>query len=517
MQYGVFRYLAATEHAETYRRIMLQFMAAKERFTVHQRPEEIQDALGESRDLTDALAQLVVWGNLRADPDTSRVTTVEEFNRARYIYQLTAEGESAERALAEFDRTFGATGALQSWALDDIVEQLRVLLALAAADELDEPKAAVALTTLTDRFTGLAANAQAFSGHLQRTIDLRGIDTEAFIAYKERLIGYLQRFIQDLVSRTAEIAGLLDQLPPATIERLLEAVALREARDAAPDADATADAIAPIRVLWRERFAGFRHWFVGGAGGPSQSQQLRHMAVNAIPELLSVVQRLGDRRAGRSDRTADYRTLAFWFAEAPTDDERHRLAAVAFGLAPARHLAIQHDTLESRDREPVAPSTPWRDAPAVEISPRLRATGSYERRGQPSRVRDRAAERRAIAHSVEVARIATERLRDQLLTEAQVPVGDFPITDPDARAFLLQLLGDALSQRRTPAEPVEVTSIDGTYRIEVTPGLDASTTLRLVDGWLTGPAHRVRVRETERADTERAHTVRAQTPARVDS
>ena len=496
-QYGVFRYLAASEHAETYRRIMLQFVAAKERFTVHLRPEEIQDALGERRDLTGALAQLVEWGNLKADPDTSRVATVEEFNRARFVYQLSADGESAERALGEFDRTFGATGALQSWALDDIVEQLRVLIALADAPELDESKAALALTTLTDRFTGLAANAQAFSGHLQRTIDLRGIDTEAFIAYKERLIGYLQRFIQDLVARTAEIAGLLAQLPTETVERLLEVVAIREARDAAPDADATADVLVPIRLRWNERFAGFRHWFVGGPGGQSQSQQLRHMAVNAIPELLSVVQRLGDRRAGRSDRTADYRSLALWFAEAPTDDDRHRLAAVAFGLAPARHLAIQHDTLEAREREPVAPGTSWRDAAPVEVSPRLRATGSYERRGQPSRVRDRAADRRAIQLSLEAERVATERLRSQLITDKQMPIGAFPIAEPEARAFLLQLLGDALAQRRTPDEHVEVTSIDGTYRIEVTPDFSATTTLRLIDGWLTGPSHRVRVRETK--------------------
>lgn len=389
---------------------------------------------------------------------------------------------------------------MQSWALDDIVDQLRVPLALADGPEFDEAKAALALTTLTDRFTGLAANAQAFSGHLRRTIDLRGIDTEAFIAYKERLIGYLQRFIQDLVARTAEIAGLLEQLPIATIERLLEVVAIREARDAAPDADATGDVLAPIRSRWRERFAGFRHWFVGGPGGPSQSQQLRHMAVNGIPELLSVVQRLGDRRAGRSDRTADYRSLALWFAEAPTDDDRHRLASVAFGLAPARHLAIQHDTLEVRELHPVAPGTPWREAPPVEVSPRLRATGSYERRGQPSRVRDRAAERRAIEHSVEAERLATERLRAQLVTEERMPIGEFPITEPQGRAFLLQLLGDALAQRRTPGESVEATSIDGAYLIEVEPELSAMTTLRLVDGWLTGPAHRVRVREANQSE-----------------
>lgn len=492
-RYDVFRNLGATEHADAYRAIMREFAAAKQRFIVHLRPEELAGPVGRGVDLGFLLKQLVDWGNLKADPDTSRVATVEEFNRARFVYQMTAAGESAERALSEFDRTFGAAGELQSWALEDIVEQLHAILAQLDLDTPDEAKVALALTTLTDRFTGLATNAQAFSGDLQRTIDLRGIETEAFIAYKERLIGYLQRFIQDLVARTAEIASLLERIPDSEADRVLRMVVARQARDAAPDADSGADALEDILAQWRERFAGFRQWFVGSAGSASQSQRLRHMAINAVPALLGVVQRLGERRAGRSDRVADFRTLAVWFAEAPTDDDRHRLAAVAFGLAPARHLSIEEHMLEAREREPVPPSTPWAEAPPVEISPRLRATGSYERRGQPSRVRDRAAERRAIAEAVATQRVAAERLREQLLGERPAPISEFPIVDPDARLLLLQLAGDALGRRRRPDERITATSLDGAYLVEVEPDPEGTAALAMPDGVLTGPAHRIRI------------------------
>lgn len=489
----MFRYLGATEHAEAYRAIMREFAAAKQRFIVHVRPEELAGTIGRDLDLGLLLKQLVEWGNLKADPDTSRVSTVEEFNRARFIYQMTAAGESAERALSEFDRTFGAAGELQSWALEDIVEQLHAILAQLDLEEPDEVKVALALMTLTDRFTGLATNAQAFSGDLQRTIDLRGIETDAFIAYKERLIGYLQRFIQDLVARTAEIANLLERIPETEAERVLRMVAARQARDAAPDAGEVAAALEPILVQWRERFAGFRQWFVGSAGSVSQSQRLRHMAINAVPALLGVVQRLGERRAGRSDRVADFRTLAVWFAEAPADGDRHRLAAVAFGLASARHLSIEEHMLESREREPVPPSTPWAEAPPVEISPRLRATGSYERRGSPSRVRDRERERRAIAEAVAAQRIAVERLQEQLLGEQPAPISDFPIVDADARLMLLQLAGDALGQRRQPGETITARSLDGAYLVEVQPDPDGTAALTMPDGVLTGPAHRIRI------------------------
>jgi hypothetical protein len=56
------------------------------------RPEDVVTDLGwsgETKQVVAALEKLVEWGNLCADPDTSRVTTVEDFHRARYLYQLT--------------------------------------------------------------------------------------------------------------------------------------------------------------------------------------------------------------------------------------------------------------------------------------------------------------------------------------------------------------------------------------------------------------------------------------------
>jgi uncharacterized protein DUF2397 len=70
--------------AALYRHIMRTFVDAKRRFLVHLRPEDIVDAIqGGSAD--SALTALVEWGNLRAYPDTSRVTSVEEFDRARHL------------------------------------------------------------------------------------------------------------------------------------------------------------------------------------------------------------------------------------------------------------------------------------------------------------------------------------------------------------------------------------------------------------------------------------------------
>jgi uncharacterized protein (TIGR02677 family) len=84
-----------------YRSLLRTFARAKERFIVHLRPEDIAAELRTEADdqLTLALDQLVAWGNLRADVDTSRVTTVEDFHRKRSLYQLTAAGQAAEQAI----------------------------------------------------------------------------------------------------------------------------------------------------------------------------------------------------------------------------------------------------------------------------------------------------------------------------------------------------------------------------------------------------------------------------------
>ena len=106
-------------NADLYRSLLRIFARAKERFIVHLRPEDVAAELRVDADeqLTQALDQLVVWGNLRADVDTSRVTTVEDFHRKRSLYQLTGAGQAAEQAIAFYEEAIGRRGQLQAVAL----------------------------------------------------------------------------------------------------------------------------------------------------------------------------------------------------------------------------------------------------------------------------------------------------------------------------------------------------------------------------------------------------------------
>ncbi len=514
MEHLAFSYLTAPR-SELYRAVMLAFVGAKRRFTVHLRPEDVCDALGDGTELSTvagACERLKDWGNLRADPDTSRVTTVEDFHRARYLYQLTPEGEAVEAALATYDEALGQRGALQAVALADIATQLRALHELALASEPDDAKVHLLLRSLVDRFTDLAGNAQAFMGSLQRTLDLHDADVDVFRAYKDRLIDYLQRFITDLVATGSEIAGLVVRIEERGVGPLLDAAAWREAQDAAPggEADDVADPRRAEydrrRVLWLERWQGFRAWFVSAPAHPSQAKLLRSQARAAIPRLLQVVAALNERRTGRSDRSADFRTLAVWFAQAPDDAARHRLWRSAFGLSSARHLSVDADTLARRAEEPVPATTSWAEAPPLEISPRLRRTGSYERRGKPNRVVDRSAQRRHLAALAADQSAELAAARAALATTRPVRLSELGPLDSEAFTLFLALLGDGLAALTPGRREVVTTTSDGTMAIRLIVLDDGRTaTLATADGVFSGPDHVVEILDlTEDAAVERS-------------
>ncbi|GAB3173788.1 hypothetical protein GCM10027059_45440 [Myceligenerans halotolerans] len=498
--YGPFTYLS-TPNAPLYRRVMRALLAEKERFTVHVRPEQVLATVradGGAPVTEEAVAEALEklsgesWGNLLAFPDSSRVTALEDFYRRRMLYQMSRQGEAAERALAQYDAALGTRGSLQSVALEDIVVLLTHLRdtvrAHAAGEPVDVAQAHQALRSLRERFAELAENAVAFMGSIQRTIDLYDADVEAFLAYKQQLIEYLERFINDLLVRGASIAELLAAIPPAAVDFLAVTAAEREAQDAAPDERATATAAA--RETWLRQWTGLTDWFVSSPGRDSEAKLLRARARSAIPQLLAVVSALHDKASGRTDRTQDFLTLARWFAGLPDDRSRHRLWRSAFGLTPVRHLTITGATQDAWEMAELDNSTPWSEAPPVEISPQLRRTGSFERRGKANRVADRSEKKAMLLERARQEAEQTAAARRRILTRGPRRLSAFSELDPEAFRLFLGLLGDGLAAMGPRADHAEVHTSDGELTVTLTRVPDAGiATLRTRDGELSGPDH----------------------------
>ena len=266
------------EKAAFYRCIMDVFSAAKRQYRLQLRPDEVLTEADwpspspRIEEVNSALAQLAVWGNLESQPDTARVSSLSDFYRARFLYRLSHGGEAAEAGLSVFFQTLRRRAQLQTVALEDIANGLQSLRHLidesASAEGADVAKMHEILRDLVRVFEDLAENAQAFMAGVARSLELQQAEASTVIAYKRRLIDYLERFMSDLVRRSDGIAQLIEYLS-SRIDAVFLQIAAREARDTAPGdvQDRTDEEMRRWRA-WRERWKGLRGWFLATGAEP---------------------------------------------------------------------------------------------------------------------------------------------------------------------------------------------------------------------------------------------------------
>lgn len=497
----LFRHVSA-DKAALYRCIMDVFAAAKRQYRLQLRPDEVlaegkwPDTPPRIEEVNAALAQLGAWGNLESQPDMARVSSLSDFYRARFLYRLSQGGEAVEAAMSTFVQTMRRRAELQTVALEDITNRLQALQALVGsgvdADIADVAKIHETLRDLVRVFEGLAENAQAFMAGIARSIELQQADANAVVAYKRRLIDYLERFMGDLVRRSDTIARTVLALSPH-IDTMLGLVAEREARDAAPvDVQDQVEERSRRWDAWRERWRGLRGWFLHTGHEPPQAELLRARARSAIPQFLGAIHAINERRSGRSDRSADFRALALWFLDCADESQAHKLARAAFALNPARHFSLNPEA----DRELPA-STPWADAPPLKIHPRLREYGEAAPRGPLPAIRDRGDARAALARQMAEESRQMDAARRHLATGRPTRLSDLGELDPYAFGLFLNVLGEALAEQREPDAAIERDSADGLLHIRLEP-LDPDSHARIVtpNGVFAGRDHVITITST---------------------
>src|SRR5437016_14133765 len=141
---------------------------------------------------------------------------------------MSPAGEAAEAALSVFEQSLKRPGELQAAALDDIRKQLSQVISLSYREDVDDAEVFNTFSLLRQRFEELTAQAQRFIGGLQRRMELQGLNVESFLAYKQRLIDYLERFLSHLVLAAHEIAMTIRSIDPERIAPLLPRAGERE-------------------------------------------------------------------------------------------------------------------------------------------------------------------------------------------------------------------------------------------------------------------------------------------------
>ncbi len=494
-QVDAFRY-ATVPNAPTYRAIVQVCYEAMQRYVIELRPHDILRALRESGlavdvdDIdtleTEYLEPLKRWGNLAATADPAGVERLEDFYRRRLVYHLTEVGEAAHRAVSEVERTVGRSGSLQTNMLVKIRDGLAALADGAARADPDE-----LLRLLHDvhtAFDTLTHEANRFMTDLGAVLsgDRSDEDDERFVAFKQAVLAYISRFVEQLRGLADEILAHLDAVETADPAALIDCAA------ASPDLpDFSGDGAGPAR--WaadqRERWVGIVSWFRGSdADDEPTVERLASFAVGAVVTLTRTLARLNDRRGRPVDRTTDFLTLARWFAACDSDADAHRLWRTAFGLHSARHVH-----LAEADPELTSTRSSWWEATPVEVPTRLRTHGSTPRQGRHPRAADFSDQRRwlaARAHrereqlELALARLAGRPLR--LSDVAELDVGEFDL--------LLSLLDAALSTPRDANGIRATRTSDGRLHVALHPPVGSTTTtLATPAGRLHAPDYRVEI------------------------
>ncbi len=453
---------------------MEAFADAKSGFLLHLRPAEVAGRLAASGMIVDggtevveaALTQLCHWGVLEAYNDNSDVATLADFHRRRLQYQLTAAGEAAEDASRSFLSQLNRRITLDAAALGRIHDHLAELRVLVQTEPIDGEKAFGTLRQIVADVEDLTTRAQSFFRWLHEQTESRRSDLDAFLEYKERLIEYLTEFVGELVIRGARIADVLTLLDPA-VPRLLDSVTFEQTRSSYDAADPTGRSMREEALaLWRKRWRGLRRWFLDDASVLAQSRQLQAAARAAIPRVLALAQQQRLRQGSKSDRAADFRELATWFAEAEDDRSAHRLWRAAFGLSAARHLTVDAARLQDEDADPTSADTSWADARPVVIDPQLRKSGRERVASATRGVVDTSDARRELKRRLAEERRQEAETRGQLLALGRCRFSQIDELSAPAFALLLELLGDAVDNRRRGTSSTG-SSKDGRLRMTV--------------------------------------------------
>ena len=225
---------------------------------------------------------------------------------------------------------------------------------------------------------------------------------------------------------------------------------------------------------------------------PPQAELLRARVRAAIPQLLGAIAAINERRSGRSDRSADFRMLAGWFAACTDEGEAHRLARAAFALNPARHFSLNPQAEDS-----LPASTRWADAPPLQINPRLREYGEAAPRGPLAKVRDRSEERARMAGELAEESRQVDTARRRLATGRATRLSELGALDMHAFGLFLNLLGEALAEQPGPEAAVERQTGDGLLLIRLEP-LDHASQAHIVTpaGVFAGRDHRLTITPT---------------------
>lgn len=467
----------STEKSDKYRAILRFFYTQHERLREFLFPEEVYAHLSEYPffsdyeldELHNDLASLVKWGNLRAQQESGKVRTVEEFKKRRYRYQITPYTVEFERMLIHFEQeseTFG--GSLEKTQFERLYQGLE---RIKGSTEESPEECAQHWDDLLTYFKKITQNTSDYFAYLRSEEASEQMKSEAFLLYKDQFTLYLREFIIALQRTATGIQDAMISLSRDEMREFFKKVAEHQEKVFRFDKlIQDEDQLTELEETWFN----VKAWFLGDRNGESQYENVQTQTNDAIRRITRLVQRLGERSQFHRSRKADYLHLANWFLTLPSLEEVHKLSSVVFGVTHTKHIYC--DDIPSDDIY----TDVWDEAPmSHERVPKIR---EYREKTKAAALEDYTELKEQAMREHLEQRLMERKVINSYRTGRDIVLENLPVVDSFVRKVFLSWIGKAMARADH--------TIKTEYGDQVQVLLDPSKriTLKSQDGELSMPA-----------------------------
>ncbi|MGI6705897.1 MAG: TIGR02677 family protein [Clostridia bacterium] len=475
-------YLTA-QNVERYRAIMRFMYIQHQRMRYWLKKEEIFAFLRQYpifsdytlEDCQNDLKVLVDKKNLLAVQDTSKASTLEEFKNKRFKYMLSEISVELERLLEKIEHSTGVRGSLEPKLFEKMLFHLQKMNKLG---EVKDEAIAQWWKEINRDFQTINNEYTDFISMLQGTRTESLISTEGFLIYKDKLIRYLNQFINQLLHYYPLLEEMIFSLDERQVRLILDRVVAIEEEE-------PRNILIQDREVIREevysRWENICNWFAR-EDGESDAKALIDVTTDIIKKMTSYALRIIENKNVAHNRREEYRHLARLFAGMDME-EAAKLSAMVFGVFHTRH--IKGDFI--RESENVNLSV-------MDISPfevRLRSrTRAYREKIRNNPIQDKSAEKQSAFQEYEQREAEERELLQRISRDGVIAFENLPILTEDIRKRLLLWLVRGRDGKLTRTDTGRM------YRV-VLPDPKKRCLLRCIDGDMEMPAFEIRWEENE--------------------
>lgn len=478
------KYLA-TENTYRYRSIIRILYKSYEQMKYSVYKEEIFEMLKQYEEfkeysmdmLKSDLDSLVIWKNLNATADTTKVNTIEEFKNREFRYNLSQSTIEIERMLINLEQmTIENTSSLESSLVErfrDLIEEMPYIV------DKDNKKIYEWFKELNLSFQNLNRNYQDYISKFYSPKNDELMKTTEFLIFKEGFIKYLREFIRTLQNNTYEIRDVFNKIDENVIEKIIHNLYLYE-KDI-QSLDVTIDE-KEYKELNTGRIRSMKEWFVSYKGREPLIEQLISNTNEIIRKITRYAANIADKKANNANRKEEYKKIAMFFKECENIEDAHKISAVVLGAFNVEKIMAE----EHRETESINSSIYEENPLQLTIKPKVR---TYREKVIKNPIVNKEERKKEKLQKVLQKRLEDEKIINKYIKNNEIDFRSLGTIESRDRILLLRLLTKGRSKKRLWNK-----SENGMeYKVEIMEG--ENIILKCTDGTLSMPPYKITFKE----------------------